>query len=1411
MLKKLVNAFAGDPTRKVLKRYLPTVDKINLLEKKYEGFSDEALRAQTEHFRRRLAKGETLGDILPEAFAVVREASKRTIGLRHYDVQLIGGMVLHEGKVAEMKTGEGKTLVATLPIYLNALALNPAWIEAARERWGDDPDRWEFKPLDGIPVGKGVHLVTVNDYLARRDARWMAPIYDLLGLSIGVLQMAARTEHGKKAFLVDLSKTSPQEDQNQLRMVLRREAYNADITYGTNNEFGFDYLRDNMAMRLEDRVQRGHPYAIIDEIDNVLIDEARTPLIISGPASEATEWYKRMAQIVRGLRPGEDVEIDERDQTVTLTESGEAKVEEKLGEPLRDPERPEDLTQHQEELWGYLEQALRAQFLFKKNKDYLVQGGKVIIIDEHTGRLMPGRRWSDGLHQAVEAKEGVRIQAENVTYATITIQNYFRMYDKLAGMTGTAATESEEFDEIYNLEVVVIPTNLEYNASRPNAPYIALEATDEEGYRYTYYAARNDPERKPLYYKRKDYHDVIYRTEEAKFRAVVREILRFHTQGRPLLVGTTSVELSERLSRRLSASAVRRLAQVLLLRDAFLEARGEPEGRMFKELEPLYKPLEKLTDGELRAFVREQKLSLPLNPEKPENLERLGRLLYPTPTERNRWETVKPRLLDVLRAGVPHQVLNARKHAEESQIIAGAGAFGAVTIATNMAGRGVDIKLGGELAEEIRAAVVRVLKRSSVSDPYDMSLDEQYQALKSLSPERYGIYEAEIRYFLDYVEKMHRVRELGGLHVIGSERHESRRIDNQLRGRAARQGDPGSSRFYLSLEDELVRRFGGDQLDGIMRRFRMDDMVPLEHPIVNRVIEQAQTRVEGYNFDQRKHTLEYDDVLNKQREQIYSQRDRIFLKDDLSEDVTELLKQEMAIRIPEALAQEEGPWTLLHYLETIQPTLNLGKELYPSFTLRLLLDSLPDEAYTDPQETLNALMELAREAVTAEHNHLRRHLEERFEGLLDVYQQAIDERQEAIESFVEMLPGLAEEYGNNWQAIRAEAESVIRMPLKVSAADVRRWLEDPDAAYEELLGFVEETFSTRTIRQMITAAERRLNASLGLSAERLAEEEDWEKVLEKIHEAVESVLANRYEHLFGKDGKLGVVERDLQRAISQLAPRYKPAPSRTGGEEEVGLTEQDMLGLLLTIQQGQRTEFDPKTHRRVQVAITRFSYIYSAAHLIEQWPAEKIEAEVLEHLHGAQEAMQQSLGESEFIRLANTPPEKLNKRSQRGLKRVLGEEKFAQLVKTPFGKFPLELREEVIFELGRQALTERYRTLLLQVISGAWVEYLTKIEALRISIGLEAFAQRDPLVQYKAKAHEMFQELLREIRAGVISNMFVFQGGGQIETQATLRAKAAWAEPAETEGDKAAEQTGVTEPEKVQKNKKKRKRRRRRK
>ncbi|HEY5729221.1 MAG TPA: hypothetical protein VIS72_04165, partial [Anaerolineales bacterium] len=915
MLKNFVKLFGGDPNKKTIEQLSEVVKHINGLEPQFELLSDEALRAKAEEFRAQVkeslgnmeglseqeqfkAEQEALEEILPELFAVVREVSKRTLGQRHYDVQLIGGIILHRGSIAEMRTGEGKTLVATLPIYLNAL------------------------------LGRGIHLITVNDYLARRDARWMAPIFHMLGLSVGVLQMAAVTENGKKAFIVDFERESPHEDQEYLRMVDRAEAYAADVTYGTNSEFGFDYLRDNMTMRLDDRVQRGHHYAIIDEVDNVLIDEARTPLIISGPSSGDLEWYGRMSQVVKQLKP-EDYEVNEKDRNVAITEIGLARVEQLLGQSLMDPDRPEDVTPEQARVRGHLEQALRAQFLFKRNKEYLVQAGKVVIVDDFTGRLMPGRRWSDGLHQAVEAKEGVRIEPENVTYATITLQNYFRMYKKLSGMTGTALTEAEEFDKIYKLEVAPIPPNLEYQAFGKDAPLVEIHTKDEEGYAYSYFAKR-DPsfsgkgqgEGEPLFYRRKDYPDVIYRTVEAKLRSIVMEVVREHVRGRPMLIGTTSVESSEQLSLRLKADPVRRLLQTALVRRVWMnENNREEDGRLIPELAQFNEPLENISPDTLRKFIQPFGLTT-ISLDDPSNLSIVLDILRLD-------ESDADRLKKVIQGGVSHQVLNARKHTEESQIIADAGAFGSVTIATNMAGRGVDIKLGGELAEEIITAVNRVLGKTGHDNPFDMTHEERRAALKDIDPSIYGIYAAEVNLFLQYFTDMERVKELGGLHVIGSERHEARRIDNQLRGRAARQGDPGSSRFYLSLEDDLMRLFGGDRVNTMMQTLKVDDSLPLEVRLVANIIESSQHRVEGANFDVRKHLLEYDDVLNKQRGQIYGQRDRIFVKEDLSEDVTSMLEDEIKQRVQIGLDDEEGPWKLIAWLEGVQPPFMSGERLFP--------------------------------------------------------------------------------------------------------------------------------------------------------------------------------------------------------------------------------------------------------------------------------------------------------------------------------------------------------------------------------------------------------------------------------------------------------------------------------------------------
>lgn len=634
MINFFLQKIFGTQNSRTLKKFWPLVHKVNALEPEIQKLTDEALRAKTDEFRQRLAKGETLDDILVEVFAVVREVSRRTVNMRHFDVQILGGIVLHKGNIAEMATGEGKTLVATLPLYLNALS------------------------------GKGVHLVTVNDYLARRDRNWMGPIYEFLGLSVGVIQ-------------------------HDIKVPDRQAAYRSDITYGTNNEFGFDYLRDNMVVGLEDRVQRELNYAIVDEVDSILVDEARTPLIISGPAEESTDKYYKIDRIIPRLEKEKHYKIDEKVHTVTLTEDGIQRCEEQLG--------VENLYENtQIDLIHHIHQGLRAHTLFKRDVDYLVKDGKVVIVDEFTGRLMPGRRWSDGLHQAVEAKEGMVIERENQTLATITFQNYFRIYKKLAGMTGTAATEAVEFEKIYKLNVIVMPTN-----------------------------------RACI---RKDSADCIYRTEKEKFNAVTSEVVEHHKLGRPVLVGTISIEKSERLS-----------------------------------------------------------------------------------------ELLK-------RKNLPHTVLNAKYHEQEAQIITQAGQESGITIATNMAGRGTDIVLGPGVADK------------------------------------------------------------GGLHVVGTERHEARRIDNQLRGRCARQGDPGSSKFFISLEDDLMRIFGSDRISGLMQKLGMQEGEEIQHPFVSKALETAQKRVEARNFEVRKHLLEFDDVMNRQREIIYGERDRVLKGANLRDHIFEMME-----------------------------------------------------------------------------------------------------------------------------------------------------------------------------------------------------------------------------------------------------------------------------------------------------------------------------------------------------------------------------------------------------------------------------------------------------------------------------------------------------------------------------------------
>jgi preprotein translocase subunit SecA len=1329
MFQKIAKILGGDPFRKDVQGFYKIVQQANALEKSYESLSSEALLAKTDEFRQRVAESsageddekerrkleqDALNDILPEAFAAVREASKRTIGLRHYDVQMIGGIALHNSRIAEMRTGEGKTLVATLPLYLNTL------------------------------TGRGVHLVTVNDYLARRDARWMAPVYTALGLKVGVLQMAARTENGKMAFLVDMEKRSPKEDQDQLVLVPRQEAYLADIIYGTNSEFGFDYLRDNLTNAMDERVQRGHYYAIVDEVDNILIDEARTPLIISGPASEDVAWFSQMAAVVRQLRP-EDYEVNEKDHAVSLTELGEAHVEELLGTPMRDPERPEDVTPEQARMLGYLEQSMRAQFLFHRNKDYLVQGGKVVIVDEFTGRLMPGRRWSDGLHQAVEAKEGVKVEPENVTYATITIQNYFRMYEKLAGMTGTALTEAEEFYKIYKLDVLPIPTNLDYMAEF-GTDYLSYETKDDQGYKFIAYARRDDPSKKPIFSRRKDFPDVVYRTEEAKLRAITTEIIHYNILGRPQLVGTTSVEHSERLSDRLSAEPIRRLLQVQLIRHVYMKKNKiEVSERAISELKPLNKPLTDLDMGELRSLARTLKLDISLSLEDPENLDRLVEILELSPED-------KPRLIKVLQGGIMHQVLNARKHDEESMIIARAGSFGAVTIATNMAGRGVDIKLGGDLPEDLLAVIVRVLRSNGYADPYEMNNEERKQALLKLSPEQIGIYEESVKAFLEYLEDMVKVRQLGGLHVIGTERHEARRIDNQLRGRSARQGDPGSSRFYLSLEDELMRLFGGAQAEGLFKRLNIDEGLPIESGIIGGMVAQSQERVEGSNFDVRKHLLEYDDVLNEQRKRIYSQRDRVFKKENLSDDVIEMLGSELQVRIPKSLKDEEGPWKLLAYLDQVQPPIDFEDIFYPSYNLRLLLEELRKKmpANGEPRfRTRDGLLALAESALLAEKDHVLRNTHTMLEKTQESLETQRQERFDALDAYFEGLQTPFEpEEGEPAPPPRRpleileELQFLVRAQLRLNPDQMRRLPDGDDDLKKAIQAQIDSGLLALTANRLLGAIERRLEESVGLKVANLADL-DYENIADQIMQATEVTLNSRVEHVLGDQGQIA---HDLDPILDRLA--------------DAAMEERNLLAMMQIMATGNKLSFDRKTHRQGWRRYNRLTYPYLAARLLEGRTPEAITDDVVEHLEGAREALERVWGRAEWLRLAQQSEitfQNFDERLQNLLADSLGRERFEELSGLQIGNLTSADVELVSAVLGKRLQNEIYRQLLLSVISEQWVDYLTKVEALRVSIGMEAYAQRNPLVEYKNQATQMFGELLSDIRQGVISRMFTTQ------------------------------------------------------
>jgi preprotein translocase subunit SecA len=909
---------------------------------------------------------------------------------------------------------------------------------------------------------------------------------------------------------------------------------------------------------------------------------------------------------------------------------------------------------------------------------------------------------------------------------------------------------------------------------RPESGLIELEERDGQGYKYRFYTQKDDPQRQPVYWKRKDYPDVVYRTEESKLRAITHEILHDHVIGRPLLVGTTSVELSERVSNRLKAEPLRRLAQVLLLRQTWLEKNDrEEDGRQISELQFLNEPLDKLEIPELRKMSRD--LGISFNPEDGSNLERLLTLLEFSVSD-------SARLVADLQAGISHQVLNARKHTEESQIIANAGAFGAVTIATNMAGRGVDIKLGGDLAEEIISAVNRVLSRAKYADPYEMTLEERREALQKLTLADYGVYDTEVNFFLKYMEDMERVRAVGGLHVIGSERHEARRIDNQLRGRSARQGDPGSSRFYLSMEDELMRLFGGQQADNLMQRLKIDDAMPLEVGLVSRIVEQSQTRVEGANFDVRKHLLEYDDVLNTQRTKIYGQRNLIFTKDDLSEDVTEMLRTEVLQRVPEALKDDEGPWKLLAWLEQIQPPFNINGVIFPSYPLRLLVEQLLPEgkggasATISQPEALEALQRLAEDSLNAEEEHVLHAVNMLLDQSQDRLDSQLKERLEAADTFFEGL-SLEDETDTRRPAdLLNDLTSALRLPIKLTPEQQRDLREDPSQVEDEVRGQVESIVSTQTITRLVGAVEHRLEESLELNSSQLVDE-DWQVLADRIIAATQATFARRRERYLGPGGQ---ITKDLENALARF---------------EGPLARVHLLNFLMIIPQGARATFDKKTHRRVWQRTTRLTYVYATARLIENRDPGEIAADALEHLEQAQAAIRQAWGQVEYLRLANSSLDDLDDQTRRGLQSVLGEELSLQAAQQPLNAVTGARRDQVIDELGRRALTEIYRQLMLGVVTELWVDYLTQMEALRVAIGLEAYAQRDPLVQYKSRAFGLFQDLLSNMRLGVVTRMFTYRPRDMGSVQASTRAETP---QLEAEQEELVEEGTASEPEESQ-------------
>ncbi len=1383
MFKWISRVFGGsDTNERVLSDLERIVEQVSALEASWQALSEEELHGKTAEFRSRLRAGEALDDLLPDAFATVREVARRVIGQRHYDVQLIGGIVLHQGKIAEMKTGEGKTLVATLPLYLNALS------------------------------GKGAHLVTVNDYLVRVGAGWMGPIFQRLGITVAYIA------HEQSA-IFDPEYLDPKaslEDQRLVhwRPITRREAYAADITYGTNNEFGFDYLRDNIATRFDATVQRPLNYAIVDEVDNILIDEARTPLIISGPSRESSNEYQYFAGIVGGLRGMEEREyaalkkeadntgnndrrneidrklevidyvVDLKQRGVALTDQGTLKMERKIKDQGRIPEDATLYDPEWAELAHFLDNAIKAEYMYKRDKEYIIQNGEVIIVDEQTGRTMPGRRWSDGLHEAIEAKEGVTVQQENVTMATVTIQNYFRMYTKLAGMTGTAQTEAEEFAKIYKLDVVPIPTHRDM--------------------------------------VRDDLNDQIFRSEEAKYRAVVREILAGYVDLRPVLVGTASIENNERLAAYLRPGALRTLALSSVLLAVIREAKKVPQEVQSAFEATLNQPLNQIPIQTLRTTAAA--LNLPGDPLAPEIIDQFAALLEASDTER---------LQAALRDGVPYNALNAKLHEQEARIVAQAGRSGAVTIATNMAGRGTDILLGGNpdsLAaqyledhgvkrdqiktmarmlvdkdeatarkeserQRLPGVLVDVLKQIRMDFDGALaqfeanpvlylltryvpgeadSFGERWQFVNDIVMGEYGmarevvaatpglseeqineiaaaradleayrsdrveflatqlfdrIYAARSRLIaaalhgddvlaqeivattptmepelIEGVKDIKRqveadadaVRERGGLHIIGTERHEARRIDNQLRGRAGRQGDPGSSRFYISLEDELMKRFGPsiDRVKGIMARAGFEDDLPLEFGIISRQIEGAQTKVEGYNFDMRKRVVDYDDVMNKQREVIYARRRAILEEGEEQRRIGMLVQRYLANYADWATGQVEelaggavdeaevsgqlerilpgaqqlDRETLRNATEAdrgtlLQPLIAQAEEArYP---LRLLMEDVAEFVDFDPTAACEELK-------SADRGMIERFLDERWrEGTEGDVEQRIKEL------FMDELSGMEERYLRSYET----------------------WL------VEEIKHTVDAVTTQSTNTVNVDGALRRLTPLLPA-----LQTMDPHQFAGLGPEA----LQRQFEMLIRPSRESGNHLRLFARDLLEIVPFI---PNMTPQEfmEQFG---GNLNALLVTMAEAERSEMVAQLLAPVNQAL---SPVFNGAELSQE--------------EGAH--FQQTIEEA-WMTVLDQASALPDGGVEAGLERLL----------------------DIIFDrwrgiIGVDMLNRYGRDLILSTMDNEWVDYLTAMEELRQGIGLQGIAQRDPLVAYKTQAFSMFEELLQAIDAATVRRFFV--------------------------------------------------------